>query len=90
MYLLVTLSSFASYNKKNCITLNITFDKLEIPSENEALDYITSGSRYLCKSTTYARAILGYAALGSFGLLLVATKLTASIPNLPGWGVCIQ
>lgn len=58
-------------------------------SENEALDYITNGSRWLCKSTTYARAILGYAALGSFGLLLVATKLTASIPNLPGGGcVC--
>lgn len=55
-------------------------------SENEALDYITNGSRWLCKSTTYARAILGYAALGSFGLLLVATKLTASIPNLPGGG----
>lgn len=55
-------------------------------SENEALDYITNGSRWLCKSTTYARAILGYAALGSFGLLLVATKLTASVPNLPGGG----
>lgn len=55
-------------------------------SENEALDYITNGSRWLCKSTTYARAMLGYAALGSFGLLLVATKLTASIPNLPGGG----
>lgn len=58
-------------------------------SEDEALDYITNGTRWLCKSTTYARAILGYAALGSFGLLLVATKLTASIPNLPGGGcVC--
>ncbi|GAV86822.1 WW domain-containing protein/Syja_N domain-containing protein, partial [Cephalotus follicularis] len=57
-------------------------------SVDEALDYVTNGSRWLCKSTTYARAILGYAALGSFGLLLVATKLTASIPNLPGGG-CI-
>uniref|UniRef100_A0A2P2LRY0 Phosphoinositide phosphatase SAC9 n=1 Tax=Rhizophora mucronata TaxID=61149 RepID=A0A2P2LRY0_RHIMU len=55
-------------------------------SEAEALDYITNGSRWLCKSTTYARAILGYAALGSCGLLLVATKLTASISNLPGGG----
>lgn len=55
-------------------------------SENEALDYITNGSRWLCKSTTYARAILGYAPLGSFGLLLIATKLTASVPNLPGGG----
>ncbi|KAK3204241.1 hypothetical protein Dsin_018287 [Dipteronia sinensis] len=55
-------------------------------SQKEALDYITNGSQWLCKSTTYARVILGYAALGSFGLLLVATRLTASIPNLPGGG----
>ncbi|KAM3750124.1 hypothetical protein ACB098_04G013800 [Castanea mollissima] len=55
-------------------------------SEKEAFNYITNGSRWLCKSVVYARAILGYAALGNFGLLLVATKLTASIPNLPGGG----
>lgn len=55
-------------------------------SEKEALDYITNSSRWLCKSVTYAKAILGYSAIGSFGLLLVATKLTASIPNLPGGG----
>ncbi|KAF6171493.1 hypothetical protein GIB67_018017 [Kingdonia uniflora] len=55
-------------------------------SEDEALMYITNGSRWLCKSTVNARALLGYSALGSFGLLLVATKLTASIPNLPGGG----
>ncbi|GAB2293209.1 Probable phosphoinositide phosphatase sac9 [Dionaea muscipula] len=57
-------------------------------SEREALDFITNGSRWLWKSITYAKAILGYAALGSFGLLLVATKLSKSIPNLPGGG-CI-
>ncbi|KAH9726932.1 putative phosphoinositide phosphatase SAC9 [Citrus sinensis] len=57
--------------------------------ENEAVDYIANGSRWMCKSTTFAKAILGYTALGSFGLLLVATRLTASIPNLPGGGtVC--
>lgn len=55
-------------------------------SEKEALDYITNGSSWLCKSVIYARAILGYSAIGSFGLLLVATKLTASIPHLPGGG----
>ncbi|KAK9288840.1 hypothetical protein L1049_017306 [Liquidambar formosana] len=55
-------------------------------SEDEALNYITNGSRWLCKSTAYAKAILGYSALGGFGLLLVATKLIASIPNLPGGG----
>ncbi|KAK1320830.1 putative phosphoinositide phosphatase SAC9 [Acorus calamus] len=57
-------------------------------SEEEALNHITNGSRWLCKTTTYARAILGYVALGSFGLLLVATKLAATIPSLPGGG-CI-
>lgn len=55
-------------------------------SENEALDYVTNGSRWSCKSTTYGKVILGYAALGSFGMLLVATRLTASIPDLPGGG----
>lgn len=57
-------------------------------SEEEALNYITDGSRLLCKSTTYARAILGYSVLGSFGLLLVATRLSATVPTLPGGG-CI-
>lgn len=55
-------------------------------SQNEALDFVTNGSRYVLKSRTYARAILGYAALGNFALLLVATRLTASVPNLPGGG----
>lgn len=57
-------------------------------SEREAIDFVTNGSKWLCKSTTYARAILGYAALGNIGLMLVATKLAASVPNLPGGG-CI-
>ncbi|CAN0916183.1 Probable phosphoinositide phosphatase SAC9 [Linum grandiflorum] len=55
-------------------------------SENEAFDHITNASKWQCRSTIHARAILGYAALGSYGLLLVATKLTSSIPNLPGGG----
>ncbi|KAK9157513.1 hypothetical protein Scep_004087 [Stephania cephalantha] len=53
--------------------------------EDEALNYVTNGSRWLCKSIC-AKAILGYSSLGSFGLLLVATKLIATIPNLPGGG----
>ncbi|KAH9602590.1 hypothetical protein KSS87_021997, partial [Heliosperma pusillum] len=57
-------------------------------SEHEAVDFITNGSNWPCKSTIYARAILGYAALGNLGLLLVATKVTATVPNLPGGG-CI-
>ncbi|KAL5731237.1 putative phosphoinositide phosphatase sac9 [Ranunculus cassubicifolius] len=55
-------------------------------SQDEALSSITNGSKLLYKSIIYGRAILGYSALGSFGLLLVATKLSATIPNLPGGG----
>lgn len=57
-------------------------------SEAAALNHITNGSRVLSKSTTYAKAVLGYAVLGSHALLLVATQLSASVPNLPGGG-CI-
>ncbi|KAF8722092.1 hypothetical protein HU200_022728 [Digitaria exilis] len=57
-------------------------------SEAAALNYITDGSRILSKSTTYAKAVLGYAVLGSYALLLVATQLSATVPNLPGGG-CI-
>ncbi|CAL9245733.1 unnamed protein product [Arabidopsis halleri] len=55
-------------------------------SEREALDYITNGSRGGVRNSVYGRAILGYAALGSFGMLLVATRLNPSIPDLPGGG----
>ncbi|KGN54995.1 probable phosphoinositide phosphatase SAC9 isoform X1 [Cucumis sativus] len=57
-------------------------------SESQAIDSITNGSRWLCKSSVQARAILGYVALGGTGLLFVATKLSASVPNFPGGG-CI-
>ncbi|XP_057802025.1 probable phosphoinositide phosphatase SAC9 isoform X2 [Salvia miltiorrhiza] len=67
-----------------CYTAKQGYDVFK--SQNEALDCITNGSKWPCKSITHARALLGYAALGSFGLLLVATRLTASIPNLPGGG----
>lgn len=57
-------------------------------SEAAALNYITNGSKILCKSTTYSKAVLGYAVLGSYALLLVATQLSATVPTLPGGG-CI-
>lgn len=64
------------------------FDKFS--SEADALHYITAGSRWLVKSTIYARAILGYAVIGNVSLLLVATKLKSSIQQLPGGGcVCL-
>ncbi|OIV93216.1 hypothetical protein TanjilG_27395 [Lupinus angustifolius] len=55
-------------------------------SQSDALDFVTNGSRYVLKSRIHARAVLGYAALGNIALLLLATRLTASVPNLPGGG----
>ncbi|KAL8262788.1 hypothetical protein R6Q59_024137 [Mikania micrantha] len=55
-------------------------------TQDEALNYITDGSKSVFNSTVYAEAILGYVVLGSIALLLVATKLNASIPYLPGGG----
>ncbi|XP_031391527.1 probable phosphoinositide phosphatase SAC9 isoform X2 [Punica granatum] len=52
-------------------------------SEEQAVQFVTDGQ---CKSIVNGRAILGYAALGCFGLLLVATKLNPTIPELPGGG----
>ena len=57
-------------------------------SEEEALNYVTEGSKWAPESITYASAILGYAAFGGLGLLLIAKKLEATISNLPGGG-CI-
>jgi SacI homology domain len=54
-------------------------------SKEEAFDYITNGSRE-CKSTIIGHAIIGYSVLGSIGLLLVATKLNPTVPDLPGGG----
>lgn len=54
-------------------------------SEEQAMQFLTDGSQWQRKIVT-GRAILGYAALGSFGLLVIATKLTPSIPELPGGG----
>lgn len=53
-------------------------------AEVDALQYLTCNSRWLPKSTLHGKAILGYAALGSLGLLLIATKLRMSIADLPG------
>ncbi|KAI6699082.1 hypothetical protein NL676_019201 [Syzygium grande] len=55
-------------------------------SEEQALNYVSNGSRWNCKSLSYGTAILGYAPLGGFGLLLIAKKVSPTIPNLPGGG----
>ncbi|KAI4368285.1 hypothetical protein MLD38_016860 [Melastoma candidum] len=57
-------------------------------SEKEALNFVSNGSRWQCKNLVYGKAILGYAALGGFGLLLIATEVSSTIPCLPGGG-CI-
>ncbi|XP_056161324.1 probable phosphoinositide phosphatase SAC9 isoform X3 [Syzygium oleosum] len=55
-------------------------------SEEQALNYVSDGSRWNCQSLSYGTAILGYAPLGGFGLLLIAKKVSPTIPNLPGGG----
>ncbi|KAJ1684993.1 hypothetical protein LUZ63_016383 [Rhynchospora breviuscula] len=62
-----------------------TFGQDVFNSQEEAFNYITIGSRQ-CKTTTVGRAIIGYTVLGSTGLLLVATKLNPTVPDLPGGG----
>lgn len=92
VYIVVSLSS---RNETEVIYIDPTTGSLRhnkkpgydvFKSQDEALNSITNGSRSVFKSIIYGRAILGYAVLGSSGLLLVATKLNASIPNLPGDG----
>ncbi len=56
-------------------------------SEGDALQFLKI-SRGNVKSSVYSKAILGYAALGSVGLLLLATRLKCSIPELP-CGDCV-
>ena len=51
----------------------------DFESEKDAVEEVTRGSRW---TATKARAILGYAAVGGVGLLLVATKVAATIPCL--------
>lgn len=67
-----------------CYSAKPGFDLFK--SEEQAVQFVTDGSQWQCKNIVNGRAILGYAALGSSGLLLVATKLTPSIPELPGGG----
>lgn len=43
--------------------------------QGEALDFVTNGSRFACRSTTLTRVILGYAALGNMALLLIAASV---------------
>ncbi|GAQ84463.1 Sac domain-containing Phosphoinositide Phosphatase [Klebsormidium nitens] len=56
----------------------------QFPSEPDAIHAVTSGGRTLVKSRIEGRAILGYAAVGQFALILVATKTRVSIASLPG------
>lgn len=52
------------------------------PSERDAIDHLST-SNCTIKNSVCAKAILGYAALGSVALLLLATRLRLSITKLP-------
>eukprot|EP00898_Chlorokybus_atmophyticus_P001755 jgi/Chlat1/2580/Chrsp178S02444 len=51
-------------------------------SEWEALQAVTAGAKV--KNSLQGRAIIGYLVVGAYSLLLVATKVRASIDGLPG------
>lgn len=52
------------------------------PTERDAIQYLSTTNK-MVRNSLYANAIIGYAALGCVGLLLVATKLKVSVPALP-------
>lgn len=52
------------------------------PSERDAIHYLST-SKCMLKNSIFAKGIIGYAALGSVALLLLATRLRVSIPELP-------
>ncbi|XP_024545394.1 probable phosphoinositide phosphatase SAC9 isoform X1 [Selaginella moellendorffii] len=63
-------------------TFQDQFDNFQ--TDSEAIKFVTAGSRWLIKNKVYARAILGYAVYGCVGLLVLATKVRASIKDMPG------
>ncbi|MCO5576196.1 hypothetical protein L7F22_030004 [Adiantum nelumboides] len=93
------VSTLSTRNDTQVISIDPTTGELtyrdtdgldKFSSEGDALHYITAGTRWLVKSTVYARAILGYIVIGNVSLLLVATKLKTSVQQLPGGGtVCL-
>ncbi|KAI5078715.1 hypothetical protein GOP47_0006386 [Adiantum capillus-veneris] len=93
------VSTLSTRNDTQVISIDSTTGELtyrdkggldKFSSEADALHYITAGTRWLVKSTVYARAILGYTVIGNVSLLLVATKLKTSVQQLPGGGtVCL-
>lgn len=99
VFIIVTLSSSSSSNHTTqviyidpttgSLTHHHKFGFDVFNSQDDAFNYVTSTSTSTCKTTIYAKAILGYAVLGSSAMLLVATKLTPTIPNLPG-DACIH
>eukprot|EP00850_Spirogloea_muscicola_P007483 SM000038S14296 [mRNA] locus=s38:174165:181898:+ [translate_table: standard] len=54
------------------------------PTEHDCLEHITAAGRFPIKSAVQGKALIGYAALGAVGAVLLATKTKLSIPSLPG------
>ncbi|KAJ3694465.1 hypothetical protein LUZ60_009945 [Juncus effusus] len=67
-------------------TGSLTLLSKPFTSEEEAFNHITENSRLILKSITLAKAIIGYSVLGNIALLLVATKVSPTVPDLPGGG----
>ena len=88
----VIISSLSTRSDTQIITIDPTTGILQyqgrhgldlFPTERDAIEYLSRAISMEVKSSLHAHAIIGYAALGCVGLLLVATKLKVSVPALP-------
>ena len=87
----VIIASLSTRNDTQVISIDPTTGGLQyrgrsgldlFPSERDAISYFSQQIR----NSVYAKAIIGYAPLGSVGLLYVATRLKLSVPALPCGG----
>lgn len=86
----VIVSSLSTRNDTQIVRIDPTTGVLQyqgrygldlFSSERDAIQYITTTGTVI--KSFPARAIIGYAALGGVGLLLIATRLKQSVPALP-------
>lgn len=87
----VIISSLSTRNDTQIITIDPTTGILQyqgrygldlFSTERDAIEHLSKANSVV-RNSLHAHAIIGYAALGCVGLLLVATKLKVSVPALP-------
>lgn len=87
----IIISSLSTRDDTQIITIDPTTGILQyqgrygldlFSTERDAIEYLLKANSRV-RNSLHANAIIGYAALGCVGLLLVATKLKVSVPALP-------